>query len=92
MKKQTTIFGFILIASLVITSCTDSNPTACECADLGVEAMTELFASFDDSTKMQELSDKWEVKLKPCEDLQSSSEEFKSEFEECLKTKMSEME
>ena len=87
-----TILGAFSFASVLITSCTDSNPTACECADLGVEAMTEVFASFDDSTKMQELSDKWEVKLKPCEDLQISSEEFKSEFEECLKTKMSEME
>jgi hypothetical protein len=93
MKKLTNIFGAFLIASVVLTSC-GGEPTACDCADLAIEAMGAMGESFevmDDPTKVEEITKKWEKKLKQCTDLSETNADFQFEIEECLKTKMSDM-
>ena len=91
MKKLTTLFGAFLIASVVLTSCGGGEPTACDCADLSLEAIGEAMEVMDDPTKAEEITKKWEKKLKPCTDLSETNADFQAEIEECLKTKMSDM-
>jgi hypothetical protein len=45
MKKLATIFGAFLIASVVLTSCGGGEPTACDCAELSMEALSEAVGS-----------------------------------------------
>jgi len=90
MKKLATIFGAFLIASVVLTSCGGGEPTACDCAELSMEALSEAMEVMDDPAKSAELVIKWENKLKPCTDLVEKNSDFESEIEECLMTLMSE--
>ena len=65
MKKLTTIFGAFFIASVVLTSCSSGgDPTACDCADLSLEAMGEAMEVMDDPTQAEEITKKWEKSLK----------------------------
>lgn len=50
----------------------------------------EAFEVMDDPTKVEEITKKWEKKLKKCTDLSETNVDFQVEIEECLKTKMSE--
>ena len=86
-----TFLGAFMIASVVLTSCGGGEPTACDCAELAMEAMGEAMEVVDDPTKAEEITKKWENKLKPCTDLSEKNADFQAEIEECLKTKMSDM-
>ena len=55
MKKLITIFGAFLIASVVLTSC-GGEPTACDCADLSLEAIGEAMEVMDDPTQAEEIT------------------------------------
>ena len=93
MKNLMTILGAFMIASLVLTSCGGGEPTACDCADLAIEAMGAMGESIeimDDPIKLEEFTKKWELKLQPCTDLSKSSD-FDAAVEECAKKKMKEM-
>ena len=76
--KKLTILGAFLIASVVLTSC---GPSACDCAELSMEAIKETMANLDDPIKTAE---KWEKKMKPCVEASEGDEEFEKEVEKCL--------
>ena len=91
MNKLATLFGAFLITSVVLTSC-GGGPTACDCADLSLELIEELKGiSIEEAEVIEEITKKWEKKLKPCTDLSETNADFQAEIEECLKTKMSDM-
>ena len=83
MKKLMTILGAFFFASVVLTSC--GGPSACDCAELGMEALKEGMENLGDETKQAELAEKWEKKLKPCEEASEGDEEFEKEVEKCMK-------
>ena len=97
MKKFMTILGAFLIASLVLTSCSDKKPsnnetnlkelTACGCVDQSLEAFNELI-SLEDSTKFDELNDKLTIEGKPCKDLMEKDSVFLSEMQKCMQERM----
>ena len=89
MKKLTNFFGTFLFASVVLTSCA-GEATACDCAELGMEAFVEAIEVLDDTTKSEEIGKKWENKLKACKDLSEKDAGFKEEMTECITTLMSE--
>ena len=80
-----------LIAILFLSSC--SGPTACGCADMTMEALSEAFENLDMSEEDGEkMAAKWEKKMKPCEEKGDADAEFRKEFEKCLSEKMMESE
>mgnify|MGYP006075759577 FL=1 len=91
MKKLMTIVGAFFFASVVLTSC-GGEPTACDCAELSMEALVEAMEFLDDPAKAEEIVEKWENKLivKACKDLSEKDAGFKEEMTECLMTLMSE--
>ena len=80
-----TILGAFFFASLVLTSC---GPSACDCAELGMEALKETMANLDDPIKIAESAEKWEKKMKPCVEASEGDEEFEKEVEKCLEDMM----
>ena len=84
-----TILGAFLFASVVLTSC-GGEPTACDCAELSMEALVEAMEVLDDPAKAEEVGKKWEKKLKVCVDLSEKDAGFKDEMTECMMTLMSE--
>ncbi len=82
-----------LIAVLFLSSCSGSGPTACGCADMAIEALTEAFSNLDMSEEEGEkMQAKWEKKMKPCEEKGEADAEFRKEMEKCLAEKMMEEE
>mgnify|MGYP001410402398 FL=1 len=67
----------------------ENNISACDCAELGVTALKEVFSnpniSPEEATKVKE---KWMKKTKPCELKSKADPVFKKEMEKCLKNKM----
>ena len=80
-----------LIAVLFLSSCSGSGPTACGCADMAIQALTEAFENLEMSEEEGEkMQAKWEKKMKPCEEKGEADSEFRKEMEKCLAEKMME--
>ena len=75
-----------LIAVLFLSSCSGSGPTACGCADMAIQALTEAFENLEMSEEEGEkMQAKWEKKMKPCEEKGEADSEFRKEMEKFLR-------
>ena len=85
MKKLMTILGAFLFASVVLTSC-GGEPTACDCAEISMEVLTDAFSG---EFSEEEMEEKYKSKIERCEEL-SKDEDFEKELKDCMGNLMSE--
>jgi len=78
----------IPIFIFLLGSC-ESEPSACDCAQMTVDAISETFKNTNISQEEGEkLYKQIEEKLAPCTAKSEMDDIFKKEFETCLKSKM----
>ena len=82
MKKLMTICGAFFFASVVLTSCGDGSPSACDCAEYSFDSVQE-FQKSDKTEHMLKVIEKWAPKLDPCEEKAKADPSFKEEMDEC---------
>jgi len=77
-----------LFVIVFLNSCSNG-PSACDCAQMTVDGLTEVFQNLEMSEEEgKKFEEKLKKKLAPCEKNSETDAEFKKEFEECLKEKM----
>ena len=81
MKKLATIISFFALF-FFLTSC---GPSACDCADLAIEALEGPEDADDLSERKQKRwIEEMEEKLDPCEDKANDDKDFDREIEDCF--------
>jgi len=75
---------FILTTVLLI-SCGNSDPSACDCAEMSKERSEGRMEKLTKTTEEQKLiEENWDQKMLPCKELIEKNKEFGLEMQDCL--------
>ena len=74
-----------LITTLILISCVNNSPNACDCAKMSKERIEGKMETLTKSTEEQTvISTNWEEKLAPCAKKIEESDSFEKEVQGCL--------
>tara|TARA_B100001287_G_C22527598_1_gene455754 strand:- start:203 stop:496 length:294 start_codon:yes stop_codon:yes gene_type:complete len=74
-----------IIITLVLISCGNSSPSACDCAEMSKERIESKMETLTKSSEeQQEIVKSWEEKLAPCAKKIEESMPFEKEVQDCL--------
>ena len=81
-KKMKKLF---IIITLILISCGNNSPSACDCAEMSKERIESKMETLTKSAEeQQEIVTSWEEKLTPCAKKIEESESFEKEVQDCL--------
>tara|TARA_B100001057_G_scaffold245279_3_gene245612 strand:- start:24240 stop:24533 length:294 start_codon:yes stop_codon:yes gene_type:complete len=74
-----------IITALVLISCGNNSPSACDCAEMSKERIESKMETLTKSSEeQQEIFKNWEEKLAPCAKKIEESLSFEKEVQDCL--------
>jgi len=74
-----------IITALVLISCGNNSPSACDCAEMSKERIESKMETLTkNSEEQQEIFKNWEEKLAPCAKKIEESLSFEKEVQDCL--------